>query len=82
MLNLFLISGSRSVNIGGPNFEFYMDVAPGSITIDSLEATVVTNANSNNPNEVNGKFLYFLIFLNNLSLIVLFFIHYTVNKVI
>ncbi|XP_075230242.1 large proline-rich protein bag6-A isoform X2 [Lycorma delicatula] len=45
--------GSRSVNIGGPNFELFMDVAPGSITIDSLEATVVTNANSSNPNEVN-----------------------------
>uniref|UniRef100_A0A1B6ED57 Large proline-rich protein BAG6 n=1 Tax=Clastoptera arizonana TaxID=38151 RepID=A0A1B6ED57_9HEMI len=33
----------RPLNIPG-GFEFFMDVTPGSITIDSLEATVVTNA--------------------------------------
>ncbi|RZF38915.1 hypothetical protein LSTR_LSTR005162 [Laodelphax striatellus] len=45
--------GARHFNVMGPgNFEFFMDYSPGSITIDSLEATVVTNSNSNQP-EVN-----------------------------
>lgn len=33
-------------NITPGNVEFFMEVGPGSITIDSLEATVVTNGNS------------------------------------
>lgn len=32
---------------GGPGFEFFVDVAPGSITIDSVEAHVVTNTPPN-----------------------------------
>ncbi|KAG8269788.1 hypothetical protein J6590_001811 [Homalodisca vitripennis] len=32
---------------GGPGFEIFVDVAPGSITIDSVEATVLTNSNPN-----------------------------------
>uniref|UniRef100_A0A224XIC1 Large proline-rich protein BAG6 n=1 Tax=Panstrongylus lignarius TaxID=156445 RepID=A0A224XIC1_9HEMI len=47
----------RSVSLGPSNFEFFMDVGQGSITIDSVEATVVTgggnaeneNANANLP---------------------------------
>lgn len=47
-------TGGRTMTL--PGFEFYMDVGPGSITIDSLEATVVTNANSNttDANTVGG----------------------------
>ncbi|XP_067008462.2 large proline-rich protein BAG6 [Anabrus simplex] len=33
-------------NITPGNVEFFMEVGPGSITIDSLEATVVTNGNA------------------------------------
>jgi hypothetical protein len=33
-------------NITPGNVEFFMEVGPGSITIDSLEATVVTNGST------------------------------------
>lgn len=33
-------------NITPGNVEFFMEVGPGSITIDSLETTVVTNGNT------------------------------------
>ncbi|XP_073973226.1 large proline-rich protein BAG6 isoform X2 [Rhodnius prolixus] len=36
----------RSVSLGPSNFEFFMDVGQGSITIDSVEATVVTGGAS------------------------------------
>ncbi|XP_069694192.1 large proline-rich protein BAG6 isoform X2 [Periplaneta americana] len=35
-----------TINITPGNVEFFMEVGPGSITIDSLEATVVTNGNA------------------------------------
>lgn len=35
-------SSGRSGNLSGGNFEVYMDVGQGSITIDSVEATLVT----------------------------------------
>lgn len=45
-------TGGRTMTL--PGFEFYMDVGPSSITIDSLEATVVTNANSNTSDANTG----------------------------
>lgn len=46
-------------NITPGNVEFFMEVGPGSITIDSLEATVVTNGNTSGPSggvDPNGKY--------------------------
>lgn len=49
-------------NITPGNVEFFMEVGPGSITIDSLETTVVTNGNTGgspggiDPNVVGGSF--------------------------
>lgn len=37
-------TSTHSGNLGQGNFEFYMDVGQGSITIDSVEATLVTNS--------------------------------------
>ncbi|XP_066907198.1 large proline-rich protein BAG6 isoform X4 [Halyomorpha halys] len=46
-------SGSRGGNLGQGNFEFYMDVGQGAITIDSMEATLVTNT-SQGSSETSG----------------------------
>jgi hypothetical protein len=45
-------------NINPGNVEFFMEVGPGSITIDSLETTVVTNGNTGGTSgeiDPNGK---------------------------
>lgn len=47
--------------VSGPDFEIFVDVTPGSITIDSVEATVLPNVPINTT-EANGE--YFHIRLN------------------
>lgn len=47
--------------VSGPDFEIFVDVTPGSITIDSVEATVLPNVPINTT-EANGEFH---ILLNN-----------------
>lgn len=51
--------------VSGPDFEIFVDVTPGSITIDSVEATVLPNVP--NTTEANGEYLiqYFHTFLKN-----------------
>ncbi|CAH1389158.1 unnamed protein product [Nezara viridula] len=46
-------SSGRTGNLGQGNFEFYMDVGQGAITIDSMEATLVTNT-SQGTTETSG----------------------------
>lgn len=41
--------------VSGPDFEIFVDVTPGSITIDSVEATVLPNVPINTT-EANGEF--------------------------
>lgn len=46
-------------NITPGNVEFFMEVSPGSITFDSLEATVVTSGNTGGTSgglDANGKY--------------------------
>lgn len=52
--------------VSGPDFEIFVDVTPGSITIDSVEATVLPNVPINTT-EANGEYFieYFHILLNN-----------------
>lgn len=52
--------------VSGPDFEIFVDVTPGSITIDSVEATVLPNVPINTT-EANGEYFteYFHIRLNN-----------------
>lgn len=50
-----------------PNMEFFMEVTPGSITIDSLETTVVTSAaqadNGNSRSKIRIFFSFFIVFI-------------------
>ena len=49
-----ILSFYIGVNIGTGNFEIYMDVEPNTITIDSVEATVVNSSGGGNNTEASG----------------------------
>lgn len=54
--------------VSGPDFEIFVDVTPGSITIDSVEATVLPNVPINTT-EANGE--YFVEYFHTLLKIIL-----------
>lgn len=54
----------RTFSLVPANLEFIMEVGPSSITIDALEASVLTNASGNSSNgngDPNGKYILLLL---------------------